>query len=58
MEVRAKYGLNIIGLRKPDGKMIYNPPAEQIVDGSETLLMVGDSQQLSKIDELLGASNQ
>lgn len=53
MEVRAKYGLNIIGVKKTDGKMIYNPPAEHIVNGNDTLFMVGDSKQLSKIDDLL-----
>ena len=53
MEVRARYGLNIIGLKKTDGRIIYNPPADQIIDGKDTLFMVGDIDQLSKIDELL-----
>jgi voltage-gated potassium channel len=53
MEVRARYGLNIIGMKKTDGRMIYNPSANQIVDGNDTLFMVGDIEQLSKIDELL-----
>jgi voltage-gated potassium channel len=53
MEVRARYGLNIIGMKKTDGRMIYNPSADQIIDGNDTLFMVGDIDQLSKIDELL-----
>ncbi len=53
MEVRAKFGLNIIGVKKTDGKMIYNPPADHIVNGNDTLFMVGDKDQLSKIDDLL-----
>lgn len=56
MEVRARYGLNIIGMKKTDGRMIYNPSADQIINGSDTLFMVGDIDQLSKIDELLAPS--
>ncbi|UCE65124.1 MAG: potassium channel protein [Candidatus Zixiibacteriota bacterium] len=56
MEVRARYGLNIIGMKKNDGRMIYNPSADQIINGSDTLFMVGDIKQLSKIDELLAPS--
>jgi len=56
MEVRSKYGLNIIGMEKTDGSMIYNPSADQIIDGNDTLFMVGNIDQLSKIDELLAPS--
>jgi voltage-gated potassium channel len=56
MEVRARYGLNIIGMKKTDGRIIYNPSAEQIIDGNDTLFMVGDINQLAKIDELLAPS--
>jgi K+/H+ antiporter YhaU regulatory subunit KhtT len=40
-------------MKKTDGRMIYNPSADQIIDGNDTLFMVGDIDQLSKIDELL-----
>lgn len=52
LDVRDKYGLNVIGIRKPDGKMVYNPPAERVIGGGDTLIMVGGGDQLSKIDEL------
>ncbi len=56
LDVRAKYGLNIIGLKKLDGKMIYNPPANQILESGDTLFMVGGGSELSKVDELCGPS--
>ncbi|MEE9553155.1 MAG: NAD-binding protein [candidate division Zixibacteria bacterium] len=52
LDVRARYGLNVIGIKKHDGKMIYNPSAEQIIDADDTLIMVGGGEQLSQIDEL------
>lgn len=52
LDVRAKYGLSIIGIKKTNGRMIYNPPATQVVDPGDTLIMVGGGDQLSQIDEL------
>jgi len=52
LDVRAKYGLNIIGIKTNDGKMIYNPSADQVVSAGDTLIMVGGGQELSQIDEL------
>ena len=52
LNVRARYGLNVIGIKKTDGKMIYNPTAEQVVDSGDTLIMVGGGEQLSQIDDL------
>lgn len=52
LEVRARYGLNVIGIKKSDGRMVYNPPATQVIHAGDTLIMVGGGEQLSKIDEL------
>jgi voltage-gated potassium channel len=56
IEVRAKYGLNVIGVRKSGGQMMYNPTADYIVSDGDTLIMVGGGDQLSRIDELFGQS--
>jgi voltage-gated potassium channel len=58
LDLRAKYGLSVIGIKKPDGKMIYNPPAEQVIGGGDTLIMVGGGEQLSKIDELCASADE
>ena len=53
IEIRARYGLNIIGVKKPDGKVIFNPTADYVIDSGDTLIMVGSAVQLSGVDELL-----
>lgn len=58
LDVRARYGLNVIGIKKPDGKMVYNPPAAQVINGGDTLIMVGGGEQLSRIDELCAPVDQ
>jgi voltage-gated potassium channel len=52
LDVRARYGLNVIGIKKPDGRILYNPSATQVIRAGDTLIMVGGGEQLSKIDEL------
>ncbi len=58
LDVRAKYGLSVIGIKKSDGKMVYNPSAEQVIGGGDTLIMVGGGEQLSRIDELCASADE
>jgi voltage-gated potassium channel len=52
IDIRARYGLNVIGIRKPDGKLIFSPSADYSVQGADTLIMVGDIDQLTRAGEL------
>ncbi len=52
IDIRAKFGLNVIGVRKSEGKLIFNPTADYGVQVSDTLIMVGDIAQLARIGEL------
>jgi len=52
MDLRARYGINVIGLKKTDGVMLYNPSPDHIIESEDTLFLVGDAGQLVKIDDL------
>ena len=52
MDVRARYGINVIGVKKTDGKMLYNPSPDHVIESEDTLFLVGGSDQLAKIDDL------
>jgi voltage-gated potassium channel len=52
IDIRAKFGLNVIGIRKSDGKLIFNPAADYSVQVNDTLIMVGDIDQLTRAGEL------
>jgi voltage-gated potassium channel len=52
IDIRARYGLNVIGIRKPDGKLIFNPSPDYSVATDDTLIMVGDIDQLARVSEL------
>jgi voltage-gated potassium channel len=57
VDIRAKYGLNIIGVKKYDGTLNYNPPADYSIQADDTLIMVGSIDQFNKSDELFQRSS-
>jgi len=52
IDIRAKFGLSVIGVRKSNDRLVFNPPADYAVQPSDTLIMVGDIEQLARIGEL------
>jgi len=58
IDIRARYGLNVIGVKRTSGQIIYNPTADHVVQSGDTLIMVGGGGQLSKIDELCAAPDK
>ncbi|MCF8107854.1 MAG: potassium channel protein [Desulfohalobiaceae bacterium] len=52
-ELRPKYNLIIIAIKKQDGGMIYNPKAEVELDVGDTLIVVGTKHDLEEVKKLL-----
>ena len=47
LDIRRKYGVNILGVKR-NGKTDVNISPETILDGSLTLLVLGENQKLKK----------
>jgi voltage-gated potassium channel len=56
VDIRSKYGLNVLGVIKPGGDITYNPGAEYIVQTDDTLIMFGSEAQLARVDELFSGT--
>ena len=52
-ELRPRFNLIIIAIKKQDGTMIYNPQAGEILEGRDTLIVVGRKVDLKKFKEIL-----
>lgn len=48
LDLRKKYDINVIGI-KNDGKLNINPLAEQILSGDDVLVVIGENEQLTKL---------
>ena len=51
--IRQNFNLIIIAIKKSDGDMLFNPSFEATINGSETLIAVGESGNLEKLGKLL-----
>ncbi len=52
-ELRPRFNLIIIAIKKKDGSMIYNPRAQEILDQEDTLIVIGKKTDLTKFKEIL-----
>ena len=56
IDIRAKYGVNVIGTKKATGVIEFNPSADYKVNEKDTLIMVGSAEQLAKVYPLFGTN--
>jgi len=51
--IRQNYNLIIIAIKKLDGDMLFNPSFESIIKAGDTLIAVGETANLQKLEKLL-----
>lgn len=51
--IRQKYDLIIIAMKSMDGTMEFNPSFETTIQAGETLIAVGESEDLGKLEKVL-----
>ncbi|MBU4002734.1 MAG: TrkA family potassium uptake protein, partial [Proteobacteria bacterium] len=51
--IRQLFNLIIIAIKKPDGNMKFNPSFESIIHEGDTLIAVGEDDNLKKLEEIL-----
>ena len=53
MQLRRDLGVIVLAIRRSDGRMQFNPPAEAVVEGDDHLVVMGDPVHLRKLEELM-----
>jgi voltage-gated potassium channel len=51
--IRQLFNLIIIAIKKPDGSMKFNPSFESVIHEDDTLIAVGEDDNLKKLEEIL-----
>jgi voltage-gated potassium channel len=51
--IRQKYNLIIIAIMKPDGHMLFNPSFEAVITPNDTVIAVGEADNLQKLERVL-----
>ena len=52
MELRRDLGVIVLAIRKADGQMLFNPPAEAMIAGGDYLIVMGEQQNLRRLETL------
>jgi voltage-gated potassium channel len=53
MQVRRDLGVIVLAIRKAGGEMIFNPPAEAVIEAGDFLIVMGEHHNLRKLETLL-----
>jgi voltage-gated potassium channel len=52
--LRQNFGLIVVAIKKPSGKMVFNPCPENAIEQGDILIVLGEKKSLLKLeDELL-----
>lgn len=49
-------GLIVLAIRKPDGRMIFNPPVDMEVSGGDVLIIMGEQPNLRQLENTLATA--
>ena len=55
VQIRRDLGVIVLAIRKADGVMIFNPPAEAEISGGDHLIVMGEPENLRRLEQLLTA---
>jgi voltage-gated potassium channel len=53
--VRQDLGVIIVAIKKPDGRMVFNPPSEETMTAGDLLITLGHRDQLDRLETLARA---
>jgi voltage-gated potassium channel len=53
MQIRRDLGVIVLAIRKSDGRMLFNPPAEAEIEGGDYLIAMGETDNLNKLAQML-----
>jgi voltage-gated potassium channel len=54
MQIGRELGVIVMAIRKSDGTMLFNPPADTAICGGEFLIVMGPQRSLRTLERLLG----
>jgi len=52
-KIRSDLGVIVLAIRKSDGQMLFNPPAEAEINGGDYLIVMGETANLTRLEQVL-----
>jgi voltage-gated potassium channel len=57
MQIRRELGIIVLAIRKSDGQMVFNPPAEMEICAGDFLIVMGEQVNLQDLEDRLTSKN-
>jgi voltage-gated potassium channel len=51
--IRRELGVIVLAIRKADGHMLFNPPAESVISGGDHLIVMGEPKNLRVLENMM-----
>jgi voltage-gated potassium channel len=58
MQIRRDIGVIVLAIRRAGGEMVFNPPAEAVIQSGDFLVAMGEPESLRKLERLLAEVRQ
>ena len=58
MQIRRDLGVIVLAIRKHDGRMLFNPPADTMIVGGDCLIVMGQQENLRRLEALVTESGR
>jgi voltage-gated potassium channel len=53
VQFRRDLGTIVLAIRRADGQMLFNPPADAVIEGGDFLIVMGEYDSLRKLESML-----
>jgi voltage-gated potassium channel len=50
--IKSELGIIIVAIKRPDGRMVFNPPPEAVLGSGDVLIALGHRQQLDQLESM------
>lgn len=57
LQLRRDLGVIVLAIRKSSGQMLFNPPADAVLEGGDYLVVMGEHEHLRKLESLLAGAH-
>jgi voltage-gated potassium channel len=54
-KLQHDFGVMVVGVLRPDGELLYNPPGETPLEAGAVLIALGQRRQLDRLEQLAGS---